>query len=363
MSNYHPEMTTPHLPSSQNPFKSSSVSPPKFSFFNDSVISSKSEAEQLNYNKQIKNLEYLLSKAEKEKAEQKIELQSDRDKYKRLYDQAYAKIDKLEKDRRFLYEREKEASSKVAQFMNELSQLKEQSTKSQSAMQKERNELLDQMSELQQSFRALQSESRNKISQYKSRLDASEFELRQVQNELTRQLQDNSIQRDRYQQLQLQLTETEASLRRHRMESEEVQNMNIARQELQKQLSYIDSLEAKVLALTSELEKYRSEQTNIELLKEEKINLENRLRRMETLQSKSTTLEVENALLNSERAQWSSFLGSQGDAIGLKTPFELAKTLAEERLELAYTKEQQGTWQAELKGKDAVIKQMDIDVR
>ena len=70
------------------------------------------------------------------------------------------------------------------------------------------------------------------------------------------------------------------------------------------QMNRAKELEAKNRSLVKENERLGHSYHNMELLREQKRSVETRLHQMDDLRSKISSLELENAVLRKEKAQW-----------------------------------------------------------
>jgi mitotic spindle assembly checkpoint protein MAD1 len=83
---------------------------------------------------------------------------------------------------------------------------------------------------------------------------------------------------------------------------------DVLRKELHHQVTHLRSLEHANARLTREITALKKDKANAELLKEEKLALENKLRNMGTLRSKLAQVESENGALLKEKNEWAVFL-------------------------------------------------------
>jgi FtsZ-binding cell division protein ZapB len=113
--------------------------------------------------------------------------------------------------------------------------------------------------------------------------------------------------------------------------------------------------------LLKEVKYLRSTRENVEKLKEEKAAVDNQLQSMQDLREKLASAEIEVVKLRAEKKRWTGFLEHQ-DETGIDSPYELSKTLATERLELALLKEKSGLESAKQKGLEEHIRQLEIQV-
>jgi hypothetical protein len=102
------------------------------------------------------------------------------------------------------------------------------------------------------------------------------------------------------------------------------------------------NLEAKNRHLAQDNDFYRATVENNERLKEEKNQIQHHLDTLlPNLKSKIIDLQGQVMRLEREKLQWTRYL-QQGDVVGEDAPYQLAKSLAEQRIELTLLKEKSG---------------------
>lgn len=127
---------------------------------------------------------------------------------------------------------------------------------------------------------------------------------------------------------------------------------DVLRRELHHQVQHLRTLEQNNARLTKEIAILKQDKANVELLKEEKLSLESKVRRMDTLRRTLADVEGEVAILKRERDEWAVFLrSSQQDqhedgndesnrvTEKFETPAQLAKSLASAKIEIASLQE------------------------
>jgi len=108
-------------------------------------------------------------------------------------------------------------------------------------------------------------------------------------------------------------------------------------------------------------EYYKGKDENIEILKEEIKTLENKAKSMNLLHEKIYQLEIENSKLQEEHIKWASFL-EEKDTIGFNTPQDIAKTLADQRVECALLKQKEGEFNVKIASLQEYINELENKV-
>ncbi|KAI9282830.1 mitotic checkpoint protein-domain-containing protein [Umbelopsis sp. AD052] len=107
------------------------------------------------------------------------------------------------------------------------------------------------------------------------------------------------------------------------LDPDEVESLH---EELHLHVLNVHRLEKEIGVLNSDLQHYKSIYQNVEKLREQKYELEHQLRNMAVFKDKCVQLEVENAAIKRERAEWASFL-ENADNIGFITPYAVCREL------------------------------------
>jgi len=130
----------------------------------------------------------------------------------------------------------------------------------------------------------------------------------------------------------------------------EQQNMSIVRDELQRQATYLRTLEATNAKMSAELSALRERHQSVEVLREEKRGLEAKLTVLSELREKVVRLEAELDAARAEREHWASKTAETA------TPsVALTQSLSDLRLAHARLLEEHGAISALLKQREAEI--------
>lgn len=207
----------------------------------------------------------------------------------------------------------------------------------------ERDNAHEQIKGLQEELQSLDDENR--------KLKASEEDLRKAQ--------------ERVQDLEKQLQERR-SLGQNGHESASSPVSEVLRKELHHQVQHLRTLEQNNGRLTKELATLKKDKVNVELLKEEKLSLESKVRRMDALRRTLAETEAEVAVLQRERDEWAVYLkDSQNDEGSEKfeSPAQLARSLASAKIEIASLKEKLESSAANLRLRDELMQKLEARVQ
>ena len=256
-------------------------------------------------------------------------------------------------------EERRELVSSLGQFRAKCSLLEEQNDllKSQhSSTEHEKDIALQERENALKELEVLQEELQ-KVDEENSELKADKQALKEAQETIA--------------ELRKQLAERQTS--KSDDQEKQQQDINVSavlRKELHHQVQHLRTLEHNNSRLTREVSALKADRANAELLKEEKLSLETKLRRMDSLRKKLADVELECGALRREKEEWASYLSnsraSQDDSEdqqreSFSSPAQMAKTLASARIELLSLQDKLGTTSASLKSRDEVI--VDLEGR
>lgn len=125
-------------------------------------------------------------------------------------------------------------------------------------------------------------------------LDAELASVKRLADERSATIEEIQVQME-------DLSSAQLDVSRHDIEQED---WGVLREELQRQASYLRTLEGTNAKLNSELIILRERQDNVEVIREEKRSLEGKLRVTEQLREQVTKLEAEVQAARREREEW-----------------------------------------------------------
>ena len=169
--------------------------------------------------------------------------------------------------------------------------------------------------DLRESQSAIHRQTAQTIASQKAEITTLSRQLDLIQNELV-SFQDIAEQRSKtVEELQDQLdelVEAQANTSRFSLASnddtKEREDWTIVREELHRQASHLRTVEAANVKMTSELTMLRQRNTSLEVLREQKRELERKVEGMEPLKEKVARLEAELDAARKEREEWYVFV-------------------------------------------------------
>ncbi|KAF9109314.1 coiled-coil domain-containing protein mad1 [Mortierella sp. AM989] len=311
--------------------------------------------------KKLKDTEYELSSTRTELERRIITMEQAARESDILKKKLMARVDSLESDRRFLYEQEKKLNKKCQELEESTIEFKVSSNEIIRNLRGENVDLSEKFSRLREQSRATESELNHKVRTLTASLNHEQQTLAQTQDTSHSQ---SSLAEVKHQQLTEALgkiMELEDQNRQLRLNEQKLEDVARIEKELKNQVAYIKQLEGTNRQLTADCRHFKEMYRNVEVLKEEKAGLEQKLKMLDDLRVKCGMLEVRNDVLAKEKQQWAAFLES-ADITDFNSPYELAKTVASLRGEKAALIEIKGVQEADIKYRDTYINQLEAQI-
>ncbi|KAI4122696.1 MAG: hypothetical protein LQ341_007281, partial [Variospora aurantia] len=132
----------------------------------------------------------------------------------------------------------------------------------------------------------------------------------------------------------------------------------VIKRELSDQVAHIRRLETTNREQSAELKQFRRVYKAVEIVEEEKRDLQDKLGLMEDLRAELREAQIRRQILEDERQSWTSYLQGFQEA-DYDSPEALARALMKERAETASLVERLGRIQPELSEKDYIINNLE----
>ncbi|ETW76357.1 hypothetical protein HETIRDRAFT_460753 [Heterobasidion irregulare TC 32-1] len=260
-------------------------------------------------------------------------------------------IERLEEDRRWLAEREKEEREEKEKEQAGREEEKRKAEHELRALRSAHATLREEHANLEEAHEAMSRNTAQTIASQKSQIAALTRQVSFLDAELAsmKRLADERSATIEEIQMQMEdLSSAQLDVSRHDIEQED---WGVLREELQRQASYLRTLEGTNAKLNSELIILRERQDNVEVIREEKRSLEGKLRVTEQLREQVTKLEAEVQAARHEREEWAK-RATQLDTPS-KTPVSISQSLSALRLAHAKLLEEHGANVALLRRREA----------
>ncbi|KAH9938791.1 MAD-domain-containing protein [Epithele typhae] len=258
-------------------------------------------------------------------------------------------IERLEGDRRWLAEREKEEREEKEREREEHAEDTRKTDAEIRTLRSSLATLREQHVDLEEEHSSLSRSASQSITSQKGQISALTSQLSLVEAEMT-QFKQLAEERSRaFEQLQAQFDDLSAN-QSFTLQSGQDEDWGVVREELHRQAKYMRQLESANARMTGELNVLREKQTSVEVLKEQKRELQRKLQGAEETREKMARLEAELEAARKEREEWAS--QATEPATPSKTPVSVTQSLATLRLTHAKLMEEHGSNVALLKRRD-----------
>ncbi|KIK95534.1 hypothetical protein PAXRUDRAFT_826920 [Paxillus rubicundulus Ve08.2h10] len=262
-------------------------------------------------------------------------------------------IEGLERDRRFLADRE-QAEREEKERERETSA--EDKRKAEADLRELRESLAvlrDDHIEVEEAYTALRRSHARLIASQEAQSSTLTRRNAELEQELAEYRTIAEERNATVQVLQQKLDEADAADDPIPRKHDEDENWGVIRDELHRQASYLRSLEMTNAKLSAELGRYKDKHANLEVLREEKRALERKVSIMEDLREKVVFLEAQVEAARRERQEWAN--KSNEASTPSKTSLSVIQNLSELRLTHARLLEEHGANVAMLRSREAEL--------
>ncbi|KAI0317816.1 MAD-domain-containing protein [Amylostereum chailletii] len=273
-------------------------------------------------------------------------------------------IDRLEGDRRWLAEREKEEREEKETERAEREEEKSKTDRELRELRAALSVLREEHADLKDAHSSLSRTTAQTIAAQRSQITSLSHQTALLQEQLhtsERLADERSHTIDDIQSRMDELSVAQADTSRSDIE---VQSWAVLREELSRLADHNRKVEATNAKLTRELRMLRERQTSVEVLKEEKRTLEARVRGVEELREQVVRLEGEVQAARKEREEWAR-KATQLDTPS-ETPVSVTQSLSSLRLTYAKLLEDHGANVAQLRRREAELEEWrtrDLEAR
>ncbi|TFK81214.1 MAD-domain-containing protein [Polyporus arcularius HHB13444] len=268
-------------------------------------------------------------------------------------------VERLEGDRRWLAEREKEEREEKER---ERAEHLEEKRKAESELRLLRSTLLtlrEQHVDLEEEHSTLSRSTAQTIATQKSQITTLTRQVSLLENELGEFKRISEERAHAFEELQAQFDALSAAQESFTLQNGQDEDWSVVREELHRQAQYMRQLESANAKMTTELNTLREKQTSVEVLKEQKRNLERKLRGADELREQVVKLEAELEAARKEREEWCVFVPSSAEpTTPSKTPVSVTQSLSSLRLAHARLMEEHGSNVALLRHREQEITEL-----
>ncbi|TFK71183.1 hypothetical protein BDN72DRAFT_818002 [Pluteus cervinus] len=264
-------------------------------------------------------------------------------------------VERLERDRRWLTDREKEEKDEKERERVEHEEEKRRLETELRTLRSNLTSIREQYADLEDSHSSLSRSSSQTMASQKSQVSTLTRQVALLTDEISQLRQTADTRSRTLTELQERYDEILNLNAGYANRDKEVENMSVVREELHRQAKYMKKLEATNAKLQAEVLVLREKQTSIEVLKEEKRTLERKVRVADELREKVVKLEGELEGSRKEREEWATKASEQSPSSS-KVPVTVTQTLSELRLTYAKLLEENGANVALQRQRESEIK-------
>ncbi|CAG8454439.1 9243_t:CDS:10 [Paraglomus occultum] len=160
---------------------------------------------------------------------------------------------------------------------------------------------------------------------------------------------------------QHRLTAAEQKLSNYKVNSFELDNVDVYKTKIKEQSSRLRSLEEANQNLNGEVKMLRMASPSLQVLKEDRDSMRAELYKMKPLYRSIADLEAENANLKKERLEWAQYFDQQTEDKSV-TPSALCKEVAARRIATDALKERINNLNEHLRNKDVIISDKESQI-
>lgn len=270
----------------------------------------------------------------------------------RELESALLRLEKVERDRAFLFERSKTFEEELNAERQTALSLRQEQTSTIQSLQKDKGSLVEELAEQRRAAASHRSETARLLQDKEAQIGRLQALVNAKDSKTQEAITSLKSKNELIDQLRTQLgaLESQESAPKSglltREEGEAMQS------QMRENLAHIKKLDSHVLSLKKENAHYKALDLNLSKKDEQVTSLEAQLLTLTQLRKELAETQVENASLKQERAKWASF---SGDA----DPVSMARNLATERFRVAELQELLGVEKAEKAGRESYIKRLE----
>lgn len=268
-------------------------------------------------------------------------------------------IERLESDRRWLADREKAEKDEKERERQEREDEKRKSDRDIRALRNSYMALKEQHADLQDNHADLTRQTSQTIASQKAEIATLSHQVSALEDSLAELRRVSDQKSHAFEQLQAQFDElseaqdANASSNAAKVKAED-DNWGIVREELHRQANHSRKVEAENAKMNAELVILRQRHASVEVLREQKRELERKLVDVDQLKEKAVKLEAELDAARREREEWASSSSSPAH-----TPVSVTQALSNLRLTYATLLEEHGGTTARLRQRELELADLE----
>ncbi|KAH9946737.1 MAD-domain-containing protein [Amylocystis lapponica] len=266
-------------------------------------------------------------------------------------------IERLQNDRRWLDEREKAEREEKERERAEHMEEKRKSDSELRALRSALSALREQHADLEDEHASLSRSTSQAVASSKAHISTLVHQVSGLEQELIEYKRIAEERSQAFDDLQAQFDDLNAAQVSLVQRESEEESWVVVREELHRQAEYMRTVEATNAKMASELNVLRERHTSMEVLKEQKRDLERKVQGVEDLREEVVRLEAELEAARRERETWAT--ESVQSSTPSKTPVSVTQNLSNLRLAHARLLEENGSNLALLRRREVEVADAD----
>ncbi|KAI9683382.1 MAG: coiled-coil domain-containing protein mad1 [Trizodia sp. TS-e1964] len=311
---------------------------------------------------EIKSLQYKLSNIDQERALTALRHENELREAQKKAESDFKRAQALEINSEI-------ALTKYEALLKELKEIQDRGINEKQDLERKLRSLQDKTRILEEEAEDMQNELGSQERQFKRRLSELESKnetyqklLDELRGDLEQKASTLFTTQQRLSTREAEVGKLEGDVLRLKAQTGDVDTLGIIKRELSEQVAHIKKLESTTRDQSAELKHYRRLHKSLEVVEEEKMVLEGKVRMMDDLRRELAEAQLQKSILEDERKSWTSYFQKEASKEGdmeFDSPEALARALVQERLERASLVEKMGSFEPELLEKDEIIKELE----
>jgi mitotic spindle assembly checkpoint protein MAD1/[phosphatase 2A protein]-leucine-carboxy methyltransferase len=308
---------------------------------------------------QINTLRYELESAKRENEMLKLEYQQEKRELEDRADTEYRKAQQAQAGSELISKKHASLQRELAEVQTRSANERQELERKIRTAQEKAQELQEEADELKEDLASSQRQATHRINTLQAEHKVVQEDLDDVRAQLEARTNALQAAQRKVAQKEAEVGDLESEVMRLKAITGDAENLAVIKAELSGQVAHIKQLEAEKRERDAELREYRRQRKVIEVVEEEKRDLQLKLRIMDDLRRELSEAQLRKQALEDERNSWTSYLENEaGDDVQFETPEELARAFLRERIEKTGLMEELGQIKPELSAKESNIQSL-----
>ena len=215
----------------------------------------------------------------------------------------------------------------------------------------------EDLDESQSDLSTIDRQYKHQINEIESKHATLQKTIADLRNDLTTETNARRAAQESLSDRDADVGQLENEVLRLKAQTGDVETVAVIKKDLSDQVAHIRKLETLNREQNAELKRFRMNHRAVEVVQEEKKELETKITLMEDLRSELREAQLQRQILEDEKSAWTSYLEDQPsiDGADLKTPEDLARALVRQRLETVNMVEEIGQLKSEILDRDQAL--------